>query len=65
PGKEFEGKVEFIGSAASSEFALLPSENPSGNFIKVTHRIPVRITVKDPEHRLKPGMMVFVAIEGK
>jgi membrane fusion protein, multidrug efflux system len=65
PGNSFEGQVEFIGSAASSEFALLPSENPSGNFIKVTHRIPVRVSVKDPKNKLKPGMMVVVAIEAK
>ncbi len=65
PGNEFEGQVEFIGSAASSEFALLPSENPSGNFIKVTHRIPVRVSVKDPKNKLKPGMMVVVAIEAR
>ena len=65
PDREFEGQVEFIGSAASSEFALLPSENPSGNFIKVTHRIPVRISVNDPQNLLKPGMMAVVAIEAK
>jgi membrane fusion protein (multidrug efflux system) len=65
PGNSFEGQVEFIGSAASSEFALLPSENPSGNFIKVTHRIPVRVSVKDPKNKLKPGMMVVVEIEAK
>jgi membrane fusion protein (multidrug efflux system) len=65
PGKVFEGRVEFIGSAASSEFALLPAENPSGNFIKITHRLPVRIAVKDPKNLLKPGMMVVVAIEAK
>ena len=63
PGKSFEGKVESIGAAAISEFALLPSDNPSGNFIKITHRIPVRIFVKDPENLLKPGMMVVVTIE--
>jgi membrane fusion protein (multidrug efflux system) len=65
PGNSFEGQVEFIGSAASSEFALLPSENPSGNFIKVTHRIPVRVSVKDPKNKLIPGMMVVVDIEAK
>ena len=65
PSKDFKGQLEFIGSAASSEFALLPAENPSGNFIKVTHRIPVRVAVKDPENMLKPGMMVVVAIEAK
>ena len=65
PGRDFEGQVEFIGSAALSEFALLPAENPSGNFVKITHRLPVRISVKDPDHLLKPGMMVVVAIEAK
>jgi membrane fusion protein (multidrug efflux system) len=65
PGQTFEGRVEFIGSAASSEFALLPAENPSGNFIKIAHRLPVRISVKDPKNLLKPGMMVVAAIEAK
>jgi multidrug resistance efflux pump len=63
PGKSFEGNVESIGAAAISEFALLPSDNPSGNFIKITQRLPVRISVKDPENLLKPGMMVVVTIE--
>ena len=63
PGRNFEGKVESIGAAAISEFALLPSDNPSGNFIKITQRLPVRVFVKDPENMLKPGMMVVVSIE--
>ena len=57
--------MEFIGSAAISEFALLPADNPSGNFIKITHRLPVRISVSDPENHLRPGMMVVVDIEAK
>jgi membrane fusion protein (multidrug efflux system) len=63
PNHAFEGRVEFIGAAALSEFALLPADNPSGNFIKITHRLPVRISVQDKENLLKPGMMVVVAIE--
>jgi membrane fusion protein (multidrug efflux system) len=65
PNRVFEGKVEFVGSAAISEFALLPADNPSGNFIKITHRLPVRISVSDAENRLRPGMMVVVDIEAK
>ncbi len=65
PRHPFDGKVEFIGAAAISEFALLPADNPSGNFIKITHRIPVRVSVQDPENRLSPGMMVVVDIEAK
>jgi membrane fusion protein (multidrug efflux system) len=63
PGHVFKGQVESIGAVAISEFALLPSDNPSGNFIKITQRLPVRIFVKDPENMLKPGMMVVVSIE--
>jgi membrane fusion protein (multidrug efflux system) len=65
PGHVFKGQVESVGAAALSEFALLPSDNPSGNFIKITHRLPVRIFVKDPQNLLKPGMMVVVIIEAR
>jgi membrane fusion protein (multidrug efflux system) len=65
PNRTFEGRVEFIGAAALSEFALLPADNPSGNFIKITHRLPVRISVKDPQNLLKPGMMVVVEIKAQ
>jgi len=65
PGQTFMGRVEFIGAAALSEFALLPADNPSGNFIKITHRLPVRISVPDPHNLLKPGMMVEAAIEAQ
>lgn len=65
PNRTFEGRVEFIGAAALSEFALLPADNPSGNFIKITHRLPVRISVKDPQNLLKPGMMVGVEIKAQ
>ncbi|MDH4264454.1 MAG: HlyD family secretion protein [Deltaproteobacteria bacterium] len=65
PNRTFEGRVEFIGAAALSEFALLPADNPSGNFIKITRRLPVRISVKDPQNLLKPGMMVVVEIKAQ
>ena len=47
-----------------SEFALLPSPNPSGNFTKITQRVPVRIAVHQPDDDpLRPGMMVEVDID--
>lgn len=63
PGKRFQGKVETVGSASTSQFSLIPSDNPSGQFVKVTQRIPVRIIVDDRDSLLKPGMMVVVAIQ--
>lgn len=58
PGRRFEGRVTRVGQAATSEFALLPNPNPSGNFTKITQRLPVRIAVEQDGGELKPGMMV-------
>jgi membrane fusion protein (multidrug efflux system) len=63
PGREFKGEVVRLGQAATSQFALLPSPNPSGNFTKVAQRLPVRISVAQQDLLLRPGMMVEVAID--
>ncbi len=63
PDQTFSGKVARIGEAATSEFALLPNPNPSGNFTKVTQRLPVRITLDPSQVALRPGMMAVVNIE--
>jgi membrane fusion protein, multidrug efflux system len=63
PDREFHGEVARLGHAATSQFALLPSPNPSGNFTKVTQRLPVRIELEQEENLLRPGMMVEVAID--
>jgi membrane fusion protein (multidrug efflux system) len=63
PGRAFRGKVVRLGHAATSQFALLPSPNPSGNFTKVTQRLPVRIELEQEQRLLRPGMMVEVAID--
>jgi membrane fusion protein (multidrug efflux system) len=62
PGRRFEGVVERVGAAATSEFALLPSPNPSGNFTKITQRLPVRIALPPElaDGQLRPGMMVAI-----
>jgi membrane fusion protein (multidrug efflux system) len=62
PDLVFHGRVERIGQAATSQFALLPSPNPSGNFTKVTQRLEVKISIDDPRGLLKPGMMVELQI---
>src|SRR5262245_30751860 len=62
PHQTFYGKVTQLGTAARSEFALIPAGSASAHFIKVTQRIPVRIAVENPDGLLKPGMMVEVGI---
>lgn len=63
PDRQFSGTVARIGQAATSEFALLPNPNPSGNFTKVTQRLPVRIAIDKTQGVLRPGMMAVVNIE--
>lgn len=63
PGVGFTGKVARIGSATTARFALLPTPNPSGNFTKITQRVPVKIDIVNPPRPLTPGMMVEVEID--
>ena len=44
--KEFHGFVEAISPASGAAFSLLPPENATGNWVKVTQRIPVRIRLE-------------------
>lgn len=64
PNIKYSGHLRVIGHAATNQFALLPNPNPSGNFTKITQRIPVRIAIdKGPKKKLSPGMMVEVDID--
>ncbi|MGS1095808.1 HlyD family secretion protein [Aquamicrobium terrae] len=63
PQLKVEGKVARIGEAATSQFALLPSPNPSGNFTKITQRLPIRIAIDQHDGLLRPGMMVEVSVD--
>jgi membrane fusion protein (multidrug efflux system) len=62
PGRVFRGEVYRVGQAATSKFALLPDPNPSGNFTKITQRLPVRILLTEHDPMLRPGMMAEVEI---
>jgi membrane fusion protein (multidrug efflux system) len=59
--------VDRVAGAATSEFSLLPTPNPSGNFTKITQRVPIRIRLDPaPEPGLmRPGMMVVVEAEAR
>lgn len=63
PRDRFIGKVARIGSATTARFALLPTPNPSGNFTKITQRVPVKIDMVEMPKPLTPGMMVEVEID--
>lgn len=69
PGIKFEGRVNLIGAVTASQFSLIPPNNASGNFTKVTQRVPIKISIErkmtankpDPV-MLLPGMSVEVKI---
>jgi membrane fusion protein (multidrug efflux system) len=63
PDEHFEGRISLIGSATTARFALLPTPNPSGNFTKITQRVPVRVKLDRMPKPLSPGMMVEVDID--
>ena len=57
------GHVDSIAAGTGSRFSLLPPDNASGNFIKVTQRVPVKIKLDDRKGRvLRPGMSAEVTI---
>ena len=69
PHLEIDGTVVVVGAAAASQFALIPANNSSGNFTKVTQRVPLRIsfTISDETSALylRPGMSVKVKIRAR
>lgn len=71
PDIKFHGKVFDIGNYTASEFSLIPPNNASGNFTKVTQRVPVKISIDDTSdikgHKpvLRPGMSVEVSVKVK
>lgn len=65
PGRRLHGHIDSFAPATGSEFALIPVENATGNFTKITQRVPVRI-VMDPEGAvLRPGLSVEVKVDLK
>jgi membrane fusion protein (multidrug efflux system) len=61
PNERVVGHIDSFQRGTGSNFALLPPENATGNFIKVVQRIPVKIVVDGPAdalHSISPGMSV-------
>jgi membrane fusion protein (multidrug efflux system) len=63
PGLKLQGHVQSIGAGTGSEFSVLPAQNASGNWVKVTQRIPVRIAIDGkPARQLIAGMSAEVKV---
>jgi len=65
-GVELKGRVESVSPGTGAQFSLLPPENATGNFTKITQRVPVRISIEaTPAARrlLVPGLSVVVTVD--
>jgi membrane fusion protein, multidrug efflux system len=65
PGHVFNGVVESISGGAGAAFSLLPPQNATGNWVKVTQRVPVRIQIlnPDPRYPLRIGTSALVTVK--
>ncbi|HET7549282.1 MAG TPA: HlyD family secretion protein [Usitatibacter sp.] len=65
PDHPFHGVVQSVAGGSGAAFSLLPPQNATGNWVKVTQRVPVRvrITDPDPQHPLRIGTSATVKVE--
>ncbi len=65
PDHQWQAMVEAIAPATGAEFAVLPPQNATGNWVKVVQRVPVRIQVAQTSSNpvLRAGMTVLVAVD--
>ncbi|MDV3566651.1 hemolysin D [Elizabethkingia anophelis] len=67
-GQQFEGEVTAISAATGSRYSSVPTDNSTGNFIKVQQRIPVRIEFtsgndKQKLNQLRAGMNMIIKLK--
>lgn len=68
PDVDLKGKVTSFSQATGSKFALLPADNATGNFVKITQRVPVKIEIINAEQYraiLRAGLSVKVEVTVK
>jgi membrane fusion protein (multidrug efflux system) len=65
PNHTFHGTVQSVSPGTGAQFAILPPQNASGNWVKVVQRVPVRIQLdRDPMNsQLRAGMSTTVEID--
>jgi membrane fusion protein (multidrug efflux system) len=63
PDMKLNGHVASIGAGTGSEFSILPAQNATGNWVKVTQRVPVRIAIDStPNRKLIAGLTTSVTV---
>ena len=64
PDHTFHGHVQSLAGGTGAAFSLLPAQNANGNWVKVAQRVPVRISITDPDPRfpLRVGATATVTV---
>ncbi|HXL58263.1 MAG TPA: HlyD family secretion protein, partial [Chitinophagaceae bacterium] len=68
PDVKLTGTIESLSEATGAKFSLLPPDNSSGNFVKVTQRVPVKIAISDINkyrNYLKAGLSAYISVPTK
>lgn len=64
PDKIYNGEIAAVSGSTGSKFSILPTDNSTGNFVKIVQRIPVKIAFKEKDLSLvKVGMNASVSIK--
>lgn len=64
PNKIYKGEIAAVSGSTGSKFSILPTDNSTGNFVKIVQRIPVKIAFKEKDLSLvKVGMNTSVSIK--
>ena len=65
PNHIFNGRITSMSPGTGAQFAILPPQNASGNWVKVVQRVPIRITFDADENtsKLRAGMSAYVSVD--
>lgn len=68
PDVKLTGTIESLSEATGAKFSLLPPDNASGNFVKVTQRVPVKIALNNIDkyrNILRAGLSAYITVKAK
>jgi membrane fusion protein (multidrug efflux system) len=65
PNHTFNGRITSLSPGTGAQFAILPPQNATGNWVKVVQRVPIRISFDPDENtqKLRAGMSAYVSVD--
>jgi membrane fusion protein (multidrug efflux system) len=63
PDQQWQGSVDSLSPATGAEFAVIPAQNATGNWVKIPQRVPVRIQLENPGDELRAGLSALIQVD--